>query len=412
MTTNDPRAAASARPDLENRLRALPKAPGPDPRFRDELRVQLLAAAERAPELSHADERTATAARSAAGRRVALPSNLPFRLPAFGRRAYTILGAAVAVLLVISGTTYWLAQRALPGDALYGLKRAGESVDLSTKQGDQSRGDAYLSISTTRIDEAAALVKRSSSAGVAGPSHVRTGYSASGPLSARVDGLVRDVLVAGDSAAVTATRLLTEASVSKRASHPAAIVESWLGDQRTKVKGLVSRLPETGITTAGGAARTLQSDLHSIQVRITALTAGLGCRQCKFSTSDRFGPLPCRVCPRPTHPTVPRRKPTRPRQPPGASTLPPSASSTLPSVLPTGTDPLSPTGISPTTGTGPTGTLPSLPPTSGVPPTGTSTPPPPATTSPTDGPTAPPTSTEPSNGSSSGSVDPTQAPAS
>ena len=107
----------------------------------------------------------------------------------------------MAVVLVITGTTYWLAQRALPGDALYGLKRAGETVDLSTKGGDVNRGSAYLSISSTRIDEAFELVKRETSAAVPGMGHHGSGISAAGPLSPHVDELVHGVLTDGDTAA-------------------------------------------------------------------------------------------------------------------------------------------------------------------------------------------------------------------
>ena len=210
----------------------------------------------------------------------------------------------MAVVLVITGTTYWLAQRALPGDALYGLKRAGESVDLSTKGGDVSRGSAYLSISSTRIDEAFELVKRETSAAVPGVRHGNTGISAAGPLSPHVDELVHGVLTDGDTAAVTATRLLTTASVSDRAMNPASTVTTWLGDQHTKVGDLVKRLPETSPSTAGGAARHLQRDLARIQTRVKAIAASVKCGTCRFVKSDRLGPLPCRLCPTPAPTTT------------------------------------------------------------------------------------------------------------
>ena len=325
MSPIEPPISASAEADLERRLRALPPVPGPDPRFRAELRVQLLAAVERGPltdstsagEWSPAGGRrtatrpgrsTATRSGPAHGatgdRRFPFPGALRPHLPSFpsthlGRRTVAVLGAALAVVLVFTATTYWLAQRALPGDALYGLKRAGETVDLSTKQGDVSRGGAYLSLSTTRIDEAEALVKRATSAAEPGTAHRHPGLSAAGPLSPHVDELVRDVLSDGDTSAVTATRLLTTASVANRAQKPVTSVTTWLSDQRSKVGVLVLRLPETAPTTAGGAARTLARDLAAIEIRVRAITAGVRCATCRFATSDRLGPLPCRTCPSP-----------------------------------------------------------------------------------------------------------------
>jgi hypothetical protein len=405
---------ASAEADLERRLRALPPAPGPDARFRAELRLQLLAAVERSPaaERFTPDRAPRSPARHAIGARLA-PALRPGPiqlLGAFlrpGRRALGVLSAALAVVLVITGTTYWLAQRALPGDALYGLKRAGESVDLSTKGGDTSRGSAYLSISSTRIDEAFALVKRDTSAAVPGTGRHGSGISAAGPLSPHVDELVHGVLTDGDTAAVTATRLLTTASVSGRAMKPAATVTTWLADQHYKVGDLVKRLPETGPATAGGAARLLQRDLTRIQTRVRAIAASVKCATCRFPKSDRLGPLPCQLCPTaaptPTPPTtVATRSPsgsTTPSQP--SSTVGVSTSAPSPTVVPSrpGTAPV-PLPLPSQGTTGSTTTVPVPPPATTttpvpLPTTQPAPPPPPPTTTPADSGTPVPPTTEP-----------------
>jgi Domain of unknown function (DUF5667) len=371
-----------AEADLERRLRALPPAPGPDARFRAELRTQLLAAVERGPvadsfALDSARDSVRPRPRFApAVRREAAALLGPFLHP--GRRALSILSAALAVALVITGTTYWLAQRALPGDALYGLKRAGESVDLSTKGGDVSRGSAYLSISSTRIDEAFELVKRETSAAVPGVRQGHTGISAAGPLSPHVDDLVHGVLTDGDTAAVTATKLLTTASVSDRVMKPTSTVTAWLADQHSKVGDLVHRLPETASATAGGAARRLQHDLAQIQTRVKAIAAGVKCSTCRFTESDRFGPLPCRLCPSPA-PTSTAPTTLATRSPTGSATSgQPLSTVVIHTTAPSPTVVPSLPGQVSTSGAGTAGSTT----TTTVPPPPLPLPPPPATTTP------------------------------
>jgi Domain of unknown function (DUF5667) len=402
---SDQALTVSAEADLERRLRALPPAPGPDARFRAELRTQLLAAVERGPIAdSFAVDRARGSVRprprfAPAARRAAEGLLGKFLHP--GRRALGILSAAMAVALVVTGTTYWLAQRALPGDALYGLKRAGESVDLSTKGGDVSRGSAYLSISSTRIDEAFELVKRETSAATPGAGHGSSGISAAGPLSAHVDQLVHGVLTDGDTAAVTATKLLTTASVSNRVIKPASTVTTWLADQHSKVGDLVQRLPETAPSTAGGAARHLQLDLSQIQTRVKAIAASVNCGTCGFTKPDKFGPLPCRLlCPSPAPTSMaPTTLATRPPTGTGTGTVTSGrplstvvihTTAASPTVVPSPPGPVATSGAG-TTGAAPTTVPTPTPPLPQPPATTTTTAPP--TTTPTPSPLPPPLTT-------------------
>jgi Domain of unknown function (DUF5667) len=418
---------ASAEADLERRLRALPPPPGPDARFRAELRTQLIAAVERGPatdRFSPDRARPSTRRRAVSPRSAPAPRRGPGELlGAFlhpGRRALAVLSAALAVVLVITGTTYWLAQRALPGDALYGLKRAGESVDLSTKGGDTSRGSAYLSISSTRIDEAFELVKRETSAAVPGTGRHGSGISAAPPLNAHVDELVHGVLTDGDTAAVTATRLLTTASVSNRAMKPAVTVSTWLHGQNGKVRDLVERLPETAPSTAGGAARLLQRDLNQIQTRVKAIAVSVKCTTCGFTKSDRLGPLPCPLCsaPAPTTTTTTTTPPTTvASRPLSATTTPGQPSSTVgvrttvasPTVVPTqpGTVPAPGPGTTGSTTTAPVPLPPPTTTTTPAPTTQPAPPPPPTTTTPSDTGTPAPPTTAPEPTTDPATTDPT-----
>ena len=263
MIRSDGTLTASVEADLERRLRALPLAPGPDPRFRSELRTQLLAAVERGPmndSFAPAPARRTVRPRpqfAPAPRRRVADVLGAFLRP--GRRTLGVLSGAMAVLLIIVGTTYWMAQRALPGDALYGLKRAGESVDLSIKGGDISRGTAYLSISSTRIDEASDLVKRDNSAADPGVVTHGIGISASadpdpargrtrprGPPRCRQRGEDRH----------PPAHHRQRQRPGHEAGHVGVDVAGASNDPRSKVSSCVCPKPAPG--TAGAAARNLR----------------------------------------------------------------------------------------------------------------------------------------------------------
>ena len=124
---------------LVGRLRAVEPA-DIDATFRDELRRQLMAAAIAEPQPA-----------AAAGRRA------PVVRPA---RAVRRGAAVVAGLLMVGGATGVAAasQSALPGEALYPVKRALEGVSLRLADGPVGEGTELLAQATTRLDEADRMV--------------------------------------------------------------------------------------------------------------------------------------------------------------------------------------------------------------------------------------------------------------
>jgi hypothetical protein len=82
------------------------------------------------------------------------------------RRGATLVRAAAiaAAVLVVCSALGWgvntVAAAALPGDPLYGVKRAQEAIALATALGDASRGERLVAIADHRLTEASAEADR------------------------------------------------------------------------------------------------------------------------------------------------------------------------------------------------------------------------------------------------------------
>ncbi len=127
-------------------LQAIPLAADPDPVFRRDLRAMLIATAER-------DGIGVTAQPEA-------KPNLRRRIAQAGSGKSRARGAVVvgiaAGTLVLSGVSV-ASGEAMPGDALYGMKRSTERAQLALAGSDLSRGQLYLDFARTRLHEAVAI---------------------------------------------------------------------------------------------------------------------------------------------------------------------------------------------------------------------------------------------------------------
>ncbi|MBV9592179.1 MAG: hypothetical protein JO147_00065, partial [Actinobacteria bacterium] len=135
----------------------------PDPAFKTELRRQLVAVAPRLID-EGAAEPTSSRTDAAPGRNPLLGRRHGARVRP-GRlhlgRPLAVVGTAVVVLTLLLGGSVWISTNALPGDTLYGLKRASESFQLSLQSGDTAKGKQYLQLAQTRSNEVASLVGQS-----------------------------------------------------------------------------------------------------------------------------------------------------------------------------------------------------------------------------------------------------------
>ncbi|WBC02516.1 DUF5667 domain-containing protein [Micromonospora sp. WMMA1976] len=226
-----------------------------DAEFRTGLRAMLVATVER--EGVGAPDKTGTS-----GVRGAL-------LPAItGRRARArgaILVGVAAGAIALSGISA-ASENALPGDALYGMKRSTERAQLALASSDISRGQLFLDFARTRLDEAASVRDD------------RLGFSA--------------VLDDMDADTRQGVRLLT--TVAAQRSDPAALdaVDTFLAGQRRVVSGLLDRPDHADRERT----RRSLSLLDAAGKRADALREAIACGLPAPQASDMLGPAPS-TCP-------------------------------------------------------------------------------------------------------------------
>ncbi|GIJ75799.1 hypothetical protein SAMN05443287_103575 [Micromonospora phaseoli] len=241
---------------LGQRLGANPPAAEVDPEFRTGLRAMLLATAVRegigvAPAAASAPEKATS------GRGSLLPAVTARRARARGAILVGIAGGAIALSGISAAS-----ENAVPGDALYGMKRGTERAQLALTSSEISRGQLFLDFARTRLAEASSL--RGNGAGY------------------------RAVLDDMDADTRQGVRLLTGAAAQR--SDPAALdaVDAFLTRQRRSLDAIV----DTG--SRADRVRTAQSLvlLESVERRADALRATIACGKQATTASDDLGPTP------------------------------------------------------------------------------------------------------------------------
>jgi hypothetical protein len=185
------------------------------------------------------------------------------------RRRHPVLAgalvAAVAALLVLGGLSLLLSKDALPGDALYGVKRAGESAELGLTFGQQAKGEKYLEFATNRIDELAQLSQKD-----AGSAAYVTGLADfDGDVSAGVAQLTSVATASGGDQQLTELR-------------------TWATQQSAKLDAEQAVIPPAAAAQFAQA----QSLLGKIADRAASLAARLGCYLITSGLTDELGAIP------------------------------------------------------------------------------------------------------------------------
>ncbi|MGC4784159.1 DUF5667 domain-containing protein [Micromonospora zamorensis] len=236
-----------------------PPAVEVNPDFRTGLRAMLLATAEReglgtAPAASEPTTTTTTRGRL-------LPAVTARRARARGAILIGIAAGAIAVSGISAAS-----ENAVPGDALYGMKRSTERAQLALASSDISRGQLFLDFARTRVGEAAKLRGD------------RIGYSA--------------VLDDMDADTRQGVRLLTAAAVQRAEPGSLDTLNTFVSGQRRAVNGLLDG------GTRADRARTQRSLvlLDTIRERSDALRAAIACGLPAPTASDTLGPNPS-ACP-------------------------------------------------------------------------------------------------------------------
>ncbi|MFC4146417.1 DUF5667 domain-containing protein [Micromonospora mangrovi] len=226
-----------------------------EPDFRTGLRAMLVATAEREGIGSPAKTTPETAASTARG------SFLPAATARRARARGAILVGVAAGAVALSGISA-ASENAVPGDALYGMKRSTERAQLALASSDISRGQLFLDFARTRLDEAATLHGD------------RIGFSA--------------VLDDMDADTRQGVRLLT--TVAAQRSDPAGLdaVSTFLTGQRRAVSGLLDRDDHV----ERDRTRRSLALLDAIGKRSGALRAAIACGLPAPVASDALGPTP------------------------------------------------------------------------------------------------------------------------
>lgn len=227
-----------------------------DPEFRTGLRLILMAAAEQAAidAAAGADPGAEKRARRTAQR----PQRSRARV-----RGSVIVGVAVGAIAV-SGMSA-ASENALPGDALYAVKRSTERAQLALASSDLSRGQLFLDFAQTRLAEAVAVQGD------------EAGFAA--------------VLDDMDDDTRQGIKLLNTSAAQRRDAAALDAIGKFLTGQRRQITGLLG-----GATTADsqrvGESLAL---LDSIGKRADLLRAALQCGVEPAARIDTLGPLP-RAC--------------------------------------------------------------------------------------------------------------------
>jgi len=224
-------------------------APAPQPEFRAGLRAALVATATREGIGATADPRSVPGP-GGTGRR--------------GRRTRgAIIAGLAAGTLALSGISA-ASGGAMPGDALYGVKRSNEDVRLHLAGSDTSRGQLKLEFAKNRMAEAVAQAR--------------------GPQPG--DGLA-PLLDAMDTDVTEGVRLLTSAAADQRDPAPLDLVDAFLAAQRP---GLLA-MRDTATGPVRGRADVSVALLDEIRARTVGLRATLTCGAAA-APADALGPRP------------------------------------------------------------------------------------------------------------------------
>jgi len=302
--------------DLITRLRNLPVGPRPDARFKSDLRSQLVAITARVVAESATDVTAGAKTASIEKTR----SRRTFGSIVFGHPAMALASFATSVVVVLVAATM-LSSNALPGDALYRVKRTSESVQLSLASGNIEKGRVYLNLAATRADEARKLLNKTGAA--------RPGAAV---VSSRTTSLVTDTLGDADASSRSGMQLLAKAAVIKVSTDPLKEIDAWIGGQRATLTEVKSLSPAGALRER---ARQSLSVLDRIAARKSALASNIACPCLSSAVSDDLGPVPCSPCkpltaPKPSpgvtnSPGLPVPGSLPPAQPSGSSPLPRSS---------------------------------------------------------------------------------------
>lgn len=191
--------------------------------------------------------------------------------------------AGMACVLALGALTVLLSRGALPGDMLYGLKRASESTEIGLTSGQESKARKHLDVAALRLDEISELVQRDTST-AAGPRPTAAGADDADAA------LVQNNLQAFEDQARTGAKMLLPL-VNRPTGPPPTLLSDWAGAQQRTLDGFAASLPSGGKQQAASSQRLIS------QLRDRASAFGKSTTSCaNGSSTDDLGPLPSPSC--------------------------------------------------------------------------------------------------------------------
>lgn len=221
------------------------------------------------------------------GRRRAVARSRPGRGPGgrregargpVGRRARLIarVSGALSVVLLAGVVLVVLGRDALPGDALYGVKRASESAELALPAGQEARARRHLGFAEERLSEVSGLLGRAS-----GPGTVPTsGVTAAGSSSE----LVADTLADFESETSEGVRLFLPLTTAPSGPSP-TLLAGWARVQSGRLDALAPSVL--------GASRPALDSSRALLGRVVMRADGLAApaADCPRTGTDEWGPV-------------------------------------------------------------------------------------------------------------------------
>ncbi|MFL6140806.1 MAG: DUF5667 domain-containing protein [Labedaea sp.] len=220
--------------------------------------------------------------RSAGDRGSTRPGDLP-RAGTGARGRFVIAAVALlALVLSLTGMSLLLARDALPGDALYGIKRTAEAASLGLTFGDEPKALKHLEFASARLTEIETLASRYPN-----------------PADAPAGGYLTALSDFDNDAAAGSRQLI--ALATRDDGRQLDALRAWAGQQANRLAALSSRLPDPAHTRQ---VVTLAL-LSRIAGRADDLLTRMQCYQITTGSFDDIGALPATgVCERIPAPPV------------------------------------------------------------------------------------------------------------
>lgn len=182
------------------------------------------------------------------------------------RKRFGVLVTAVAAIAVLAGVAATVSKNALPGDALYGVKRVTESTGGLFTFGEQSEATRQLGLAQTRMDEVQGMLQ-----------------SGAAPDSASITSAMDDF----DAATAGGSRMILSAERTSNGSDLADL-RTWATAQSSRMSEMKASFPAANTSDAEESMALLDRVL----VRTEALRSRTGCTDGDSASVDDLGPLP------------------------------------------------------------------------------------------------------------------------